>query len=144
MVQPASVAPDNLSPQLPTITPEQLATWRVQFVASHEDSPSSVKAALETWRDQGLGTKALPVQSRNAWTAELKRRVLERLVSWFAEHQLQLPADIVESETAGSKDPGELSLEALRAFIHRCVDAMTQEELEALHLSAGVAVRTKR
>lgn len=141
-VKPASVAAGDSRPALPTTTREEFAAWRAQFVAAHEDVPAPLRASLETWREQGSGTKSLPPRFRNAWTGEVKRRVLERLMSWFAEHDLQPPSDLVE--TPDLEDRHEFGVEALRAFVHECVQAMTREELEGLALPARVAARVRR
>lgn len=127
---------------LPTLSSEEFQQWRNEFVASRSDDPPPIRASLETWREQGRGTRSLPPQLRHAWNAEIKRRVLERLIAWFDEEGLELPSDLVEStDDEHERTP---DLRALRAYVHRCVDLMTRGELEGLQLPAGVAARVNR
>lgn len=135
------VAGDDSRPALPTLTREEFEAWRAAFVASHDRVPPPARAALEAWRDEGLGTSSLPARFRNLWTAEIKRQVLERLVVWFREQHLELPEDVVATrEAQGRHDNGVANL---REFVIRCVQAMTQEELETLALPAGAMARTR-
>lgn len=137
-----SLGTDDPRPILPTVARQEFAAWRAEFVTAHADVPPPVLAALETWKNEGLGTRSLPARFRNVWTAEVKRRVLERLIAWFSEHDLKLPDDLVE--TREPLRPPEPDVERLREFVILCVQAMTQEELEALCLPASVLARTRR
>jgi hypothetical protein len=133
---------DDARPVLPTVTPEEFAEWRAQFVRSHEDVPEPIQASLDTWRERGLRTKWLPPKFRNAWTAEVKRRVLERLIAWFEQSGIAPPPNIVEVDEDDDRE--SVGVNALRSLVHCCVDAMSREELEQLALPAGVVARVKR
>ncbi len=133
---------DDPRPVFPTVTKDEFAVWRAEFVATHDDSSPPILAALETWRDQSLGTRSLPPQFRGVWTAEIKRRVVERLVPWFTAHQLEPPPDLVE--TVEPDRVVDSDVEALRQVIVHCVEVMTRAELEGLLLPAAAVARARR
>jgi hypothetical protein len=134
-------APDDPRPILPTVSEDDFDGWRAAFVSAQEGSSPSVRAALDAWNEQRLGTQALPPRFRNLWTAELKRNVLERLTDWFESQKLAIPDDLVEERALKSAQESDVS--SLRALVIRCVAAMTQEELERLPIPARVIARVR-
>ncbi len=127
---------------LPTLTAKEFGEWRVAFATEHAPSiTGDGSARLSRWSTESLPTNFLPAHLRPLWNAELKRRVQERLVAWFAQNNIESPTDIV------SMGDG-LTVEAdrgneLRRFVIDCVRVMTQEELETLLIPSRAAMRAR-
>jgi hypothetical protein len=129
-------------PQLPTVSSEILSEWREEFTKGAEAAGASptTLAALEAWRLQGLPDRTLPTPVRRRWNGELKRHIVERLESWFEQHALTPPHDLVSidapRQTADANDE-------LRQLVIRCVRGMTREELEELRLPPVALLRIR-
>lgn len=128
---------------LPTIDRGNYDNWREGFLQHHTKrvSPADVEA-IKRWRTEGLGTRDLPPALRGCWNAELKRRVVELLETWFAEHDLEAPGDLLGKPRAPRTSRADTA--ELRSFIHDCVAAMTRGELECLTLPPSAALRVAR
>lgn len=124
--------------KLPTVDAQVLAGWRRAFADERSASLSDddERSRLDEWADKGLGTQYLPRRLRSPWNDRLKENVLERLEKWFAARKLAAPRLVVE--------PQAKTLEArdgttLRSYLHECIDAMTDRELESIVISVRVA-----
>lgn len=129
-------------PQLPTIDKNVLSEWRRDFAAiqSERVSPRQ-RELLDRWGAEGGRTSALPSSLRGLWNAELKRRVVERLESWFRQEGLDVPDDLLVASEPRATGGAEPSTANLRSFIQRTVAAMTRRELETLELPAAAVLR---
>jgi hypothetical protein len=109
-------------------------------------SNAGVSGILERWKALETSTSDLPRYLRDAWFAELKTRVRARLEKWFADQSMAVPDDFIEVPQSRTRDriPERDSTANLRAFIVRCVEAMTREELEGLQLPARALLRLRR
>ncbi len=143
--------PDE-APILPTAKPEDLATWRQEFLERLGDALSSAdRERVVLWKDEARPTASLPPHLRGRWVAVLKRKIADRILAWFTEHGLQAPPDLVLSppvETAksetGSGRPVGATVAELRAFLTDCINVMTEEELCELRLPPAVVLRARR
>jgi hypothetical protein len=124
---------------LPTISPETLAGWRDAFVSTQAKFVTPRRAQLlEAWKEGEHGSAFLPGGLRGQWNAFLKRQVLDTLESWFAEHSLDAPDDLVVTDrsTTSHQDADQL-----RSLIRQCLDVMTVEELASIQLPAAAVQR---
>lgn len=127
---------------LPTLTPQELAQWREEFVQEvGQDLPEDARAKLERWQAEALGTQALPAQLRGRWNEGLKRRVAERLSQWFRFRGQEPPNDLLRPVGRSARQDASQSL---REFILSCVKQMTEDELRALHLPVTSIARMRR
>jgi len=128
---------------LPTIDRGDSDNWREEFLQQQAKrvSPADVEA-IERWRTEGLGTRSLPPALQGLWNAELKRHVVELLETWFAEHDLEAPGDLLGRPEAPRTSRADT--EELRSFIQDCVAAMTRGELESLSLPSSASLRVVR
>lgn len=111
---------------LPTMTREDMGSWRKEFVAEH--TPTS---ALEAWSKSEGSAKALPVELRGPWNGFLKKKVAARLAEWFAANKISASVYELPRETS-TKDP---TVEELRKVVSACVAVMTAAELAEIRLS---------
>jgi hypothetical protein len=125
--------------KVPTLDREDLASWRADFAAKHRADLKNESEVhkLEEWAKAGLGTQHLPRDLQGTWNAFLKASVVERLTAWFEGSSLVAPSVLVAVEPK----PGHSQPSELRSLVHRCVDALTAEELRALPLPAHVLLR---
>jgi len=139
---PADADPDDPGPQLPTVDRDELRGWRSEFIDEQSGSglTSGVSEMLTSWAEMKLPGRALPGRLRVRWLTLRKGRVRDLLVEWFADHNIEPPADLVE--TAPPRDDGSRTeTDQLRALVIRSVNGMTRGELEALQLPATALLR---
>lgn len=129
--------------RLPTLDATVLAAWRKSFVDEHVATLTEAddQERLKHWSEKGLGTQHVPKRLQSAWNAYLKRQVIERLEQWFSESDIMMPKLIAEPHKSLSTASPATS--ALRQFVHRCVDMMSERELEGLVLPAGTVFRAQ-
>ncbi|MDX6626572.1 MAG: hypothetical protein QOE56_1561 [Solirubrobacterales bacterium] len=124
---------------LPTLTREDFAAWRAEFVEMALAENPMAETALVSWRDSEAGTAALPRPFRSVWIGELKGKVLSRLLDWFAEQSLEPPSDLVQD--APFRRAEDAQTEEMRELIVKCVGIMSRSQLEELRLPANVVLR---
>lgn len=131
-------------PRLPTLTSDELRSWREAFADRFLSASESADAAtLQVWAERSLPTHFLPKQLQGEWNGELKRRVLQRLEDWFAANDLAPPSDLVVHH-GGTHPPVDLAeVEQLRALVVTVVGSMTANELRSLALPAGAILRAR-
>lgn len=125
---------------LPTLTADRLGSIRMEFAKHHSDD-----ARVTSWAESGLPTAALPLELRQEWNRALTELAEKLLRSWFGEHDIAPPVDLMRPPTAAPR-PGraEATEEELRRYVQRCVSVMTHAELRSLLLPVGVAARVRR
>ncbi|MBA3973881.1 MAG: hypothetical protein C0504_06645 [Candidatus Solibacter sp.] len=123
---------------LPSLTREELDTWREEFVREHPPEEEDSANLVDVWRTKRLPTKALPPALQKVWSSYLKGKVQARLTSWFAENHLAEPS---REEVSARVGPPDQQVEQLRRFVITCVGRMTRQELEDLRISPAVALR---
>lgn len=64
---------------LPSLTQEELDTWREEFVKDHPPEEEESARLVDVWRTKRLPTKALPLALQKVWTSYLKGKVQARL-----------------------------------------------------------------
>ena len=77
--------PDDQEARMPTLTPVELAEWRLTFLDAHRQALTG--AALvnaQRWHEQGLSTNYLPLELQQPWNRELTLRVRLRLHEFFS------------------------------------------------------------
>jgi hypothetical protein len=126
---------------LPTISLDELKSWRAEFVASHKSGNAEVAGVVESWREKGLPTAELPPAMRPIWNKYLKQKVQQRLKDWFETHSIEAPAIMERKEEPEMSDR---HAEGLRDFILSCVRTMSREELLELRISPATAMRALR
>jgi hypothetical protein len=127
---------------LPTISVDDTDTWRREFLIDHEDligdDPNTIGQARR-WAENRLGTRYLPASLRTPWNNEFKRRVLDRLTTWFAEQGLLLPADLLQARPVVRNQ--NVAADTLRQLVLKCVSVMTEDELRQLSLPPSAVLR---
>lgn len=134
-------------PEAPTVSREQVISWRHEFIESL-GSPIKDRFAdeLEAWAE-GRGRQSdLPRTARGHWAEFVKRRVANLLLDWFKSLGKSPPADIVQiSEGRGTSAPEAVSeivqTRQLREYVIRAVRTMTYEELAQIPLPASILLR---
>jgi hypothetical protein len=127
---------------LPTLSVEELDVWRREFLDNVEELIRDDSSAMEQarrWIDSRLGTPYLPASLRTPWNQELKRRVIDRLATWFAAQELPAPADLLQARPVGRSQP--VGADTLRQLILRCVQVMTENELRQMNLPPSAVLR---
>lgn len=125
---------------LPSVTKEELASWRHEFFDRYKDGlGGSELEQASRWKELGLSTRMLPRTLRGPWNGEMKTRVADRLRVWFSEHDLPPPVDFVLRQPyPGAGAP----LDELRSMVIECIRSMTGRELHQLQLPATALLRT--
>jgi hypothetical protein len=130
------------APRLPTLTGPELDSWRNEFAREQPDDPRYT-SVLASWA-RGEGTTAsLPRRLQHLWYARLKKLVRDRLESWFGQHDLAVPRDMLEVHTSRKVSHAD-SVAALRTLVRECIDVMTEDELQALSLPPAAVLRLRR
>lgn len=133
-------------PNLPTVSREDVASWRSEFIQTLE--------ALTTTRfSEELGEWArtarqsdLPSSIRGLWAEFNKRKVIDKLLEWFKEREQAPPKDMIFA-TDGRDVPSSRTINEvvetrrLRDLVIRAVKAMTHDELSQVPLPASVILR---
>lgn len=136
----SQASPDSQN-KIPKVDRDKLIAWRKAF--SDLQRPSIHDAhelqRLDKWStDLKSVTPNLPKQLQRPWNDYVKKQVAAHIASWFSQNKYD-PSSIWTTDDIGSR-PGHVN--DLRAFIHRCIDAMTESELNDLRLAPGVLLRT--
>lgn len=134
---------DSQGRPLPTLSPQELASWRQEFVEQQALQVAPHDAArLDQWTSSSGATAQLPPALRPAWNERLKRQVLARLERWFADAGMPAPQDLLvpasREPSIGRRAPASGSL---RDLVVGCVGRMSEAELESLSLPAGAVHR---
>jgi hypothetical protein len=138
--------PGDEPPYLPTVTPQELSTWRNSFASLHiADASGDDLLRLIRWKDENLPTELLPRHLRPAWNAALKQYVADRALHWFQENGIVPPDDIVgiPVDNASSLSPRAESASSLRELAVACVRVMTDDELRSLAIPIRVVIRAQ-
>lgn len=143
-------------PALPVFTPvpESLfESWKQEFVdASLPAAQGAEAGALLAWARQPAPARTLGRSLQDRWMDALRTHVLDYLRGWFLQQGVVPPADLAydEPEASGIQtepDDRRQGLAAptrrLKDFVLRCVHEMTEDELSALPIPAGVAARIR-
>jgi hypothetical protein len=134
-------ADDEHRPMLPTLSAEELDALRTDFANIYPVVDEDSAKRVDVWRTKRLPTHALPPPFQPAWNRYLKRKVQDRLSSWFAENNLAEPS---RKEAAASAVSPDQQLEQLRRFVIDCVRRMSRQELEELRISPALAMRAAK
>jgi len=127
---------------LPTLSVEELDTWRHDFLAGVNDLIRDDPTADEQthrWIENRLGTRYLPASLRTLWNEELKRRVVDRLAAWFIEQGLPAPPGLLQTRPVVREQ--SVGADTLRQLILRCVQVMTENELRQVNLPPSAVLR---
>jgi hypothetical protein len=138
----STVNEEDSTPALPTLTIEEFDDWRRQFIERTAELTSEDPVAIEQagrWLENRLGTRYLPAALRAPWNRELKQLVVDRLVSWFREHGIAPPADLLQTRPAAPRQV--VGADTLRQLVLRCVRVMTEDELRQLSLPPSAVLR---
>lgn len=138
---------DSDLPEAPTVSRDDVASWRREFIASLE-SPAKDRFAdeLEAWA-QGRGRQSdLPRAVRGHWAEFVKTRVSHLLLAWFKALGQPPPTDMIQiAEGHRTSTPEAIDevvqTRQLRDYIIRAVRMMTYEELAQIPLPASVLLR---
>lgn len=133
----------NEFPALPTITGDELATWRREFVDEVLKNPanSAVEGRVREWAQRGLSTGFLPPHLRGQWNHRLREAAVARVRDWFRLNAIVEPVDLVIRSTHAPVPQSSESVESLRTFVMRAIEHMTAAELSELQLPATAALR---
>jgi hypothetical protein len=126
---------------LPTLTREEFAAWRAEFVDRASAENPMAEKVLAEWRASEAGTAALPRKLRWIWIGELKARVLSRLLDWFREQGIDPPPDLVLD--AAPHSPEDTQTEEIRELVLKCVQLMSRPQLEEMRLPPDVVIRAR-
>lgn len=130
---------------LPRASPDVLEQWRRTFVHDLPEPDKDVHGSrLAEWVTSSGATFVLPSSVRHLWNESLKRRVIDRLVSWYEERGDSVPDDLlVPARVIGRERPDATVERDLRDFILACVAVMSLRELEQLQIPATAAQRVR-
>lgn len=122
-----------------TVDVATVREWRLDLAnrVAKERPDSELLTAVRAWADGPGSLGTLPLEYRSLWNAIQTLNVREVLTAFFAESGLEPPADMVVSRERRAPTAAP---SGIRAFIRRCVDAMSDEELAALQIPARVAL----
>lgn len=126
-------------PVLPTLTRQEEAAWRADFVAD-VGVTGDLLTALEEWKHQASGTDRLPPALRGVWNGFLRGRVIERLEGFFQTNSITVPTDLETTNGAGH-ERGQDRVSELRRLLHACVDVMTEDEIRGLPVGLRILER---
>ena len=138
----ASGVADQDAMVLPTLRIEELDVWRREFLEAVANLISDDLVGQEQarrWQANRLGTRFLPASLRTPWNQDLKRRVVDRLSTWFAEQDLPAPPDLLQARPTAREQL--VGVDTLRQLVLRCVQVMTENELRQVNLSPSVVLR---
>lgn len=130
------------APVLPTLTENDMQSWRDEFASAHLEHLDDREAAhLERWRSGRGRTSELPKSLRSAWNERLKSAVADRINNWFNDRDEPAPLDLlvrsIKTRTPDkTEEPG-----SLRTFVNGCIAEMTDAELGSLALPSVVVHR---
>jgi hypothetical protein len=138
----ARAGTEKLGRVLPTLNADELDSWKQEFLASVDSlirgDPNAIEQT-QKWLQRRLGTAYLPASLRTPWNQELKRRVIDRLTTWFATQGLTAPKGLLQPRSSGRDQ--SVGADTLRQLILRCVRIMTEDELRQLNLPPSAVLR---
>lgn len=134
---------DDSAYMLPIVTAEQMQEWRTGF-ADNNASGEKDEKLLSDWAIKHFPASSLPGLLRREWSNLLKDHVVEITSAWFAEKNIELPVDLVQSvPTPIRMSRATSELNALRQLVISCVSSMTRDELSELRLPPTALLRSK-
>ncbi len=158
-VRPRAEGDDPGLPSFEPVAETDFEQWKRDFVdAVLPDVQGPQAEALLAWAARPAPANTLGRALQDRWMDTLRANVLEHLRGWFDGQGLQAPADLVYEEPAaarpeadagggGGDDARPANVAApsrrLKDFVLRCVHEMTEDELRALPIPAGVASRIR-
>ena len=127
-------------PVLPSLSPEELAQWRKEFLEEHHATltPAAQKT-LDRWYAEILPASYLPKKLQGHWIRKLAGRIDARLQDWFKRNSLEAPT----ISTIGQPSNVDDEVVSLRSIVIDCVQVMTKAELDELRLPPAVFLRAK-
>ncbi len=128
--------------RLPTLTGPDLDAWQSDFAQEQAPDPAYA-SVLDSWARGATPTAKLPRHLQHLWYARLKTLVRSRLETWFAEHDIMPPADMIEMPSSHRARPGDTASE-LRELVVACVQVMTEAELRGMCLPSEAVLRSRR
>lgn len=85
--------PEESMAAMPTITPVELAEWRLSFLNEHQTGlEGSDLASAQRWQELGLATTYLPSALQPPWNREVALRVRHRIQEFFASLSSRIAA----------------------------------------------------
>jgi hypothetical protein len=157
-VRPRADGDDPALPSFEPVAETVFEHWKRDFVdAVLPDVQGPQADALLAWAGRPAPANTLGRALQDRWMDTLRAKVLEHLRGWFDGQGLQAPADLVYDEPAAARPaadatggpgddagPGTVApSRRLKDFVLRCVHEMTEDELRALPIPAGVASRVR-
>jgi len=157
-VRPRADGDDPALPSFEPVAETVFEQWKRDFVdAVLPDVQGPQAEAVLAWAGRPAPAKTLGRALQDRWMDTLRAKVLEHLRGWFDGQGLHAPADLVYYEPAAARpqadatggqgdDAGPTSVapaRRLKDFVLRCVHEMTEDELRALPIPAGVASRIR-
>ncbi|WP_170290140.1 hypothetical protein [Arthrobacter gandavensis] len=148
---PGEAGPGKLA--IPSLTSQQEAEMRKDFRANvSTDLAQADMQALDEWVTKRLGTMGLPPLLRGQWNGFMRESIASRVSKFFKMSGVEPPADMLATNSPSKTRQHSVTDDSrtvphsydLRAFILRCVDVMSEDELAALPLSASVCLRAQR
>lgn len=141
-----STALDSALPNLPTVSREEVAAWRNEFIQILDASiRTRFPEELNNWARTGQQSN-LPGSIRGSWAEFSKRKVINKLFEWFKEREQPPPKDMIFA-TEGRDIPTSrvisevVQTRRLRDLVIQAVRAMSYEELSRVPLPASVVLR---
>lgn len=141
---------DPVLPEAPTVSRDEVASWRHEFIESLAPSiKGRFNAELSTWVDGGGRQSDLPRNVRGPWAEFVKRKVSSVLLNWFKDLGESAPKDMIVAAESRRVSPSEaigevVQTRQLRDYIIRAVRTMTHEELAQIPLPASILLRVSR
>lgn len=124
---------------LPSLDKEILGEWRREFEDMHRDNLNDAeRLQVAAWSSNALGASALPPRLIGDWNAMMRNRVEQRLLDFFEANGMKPPSDLL------GHAPRRQSPRSLRSFVLRCVELMSDQELQEISVPARIAVRAQR
>ena len=133
----AVVAVDgDVRPRFPTLTEEELLSFRAEFVAAEGETADRAVS----WSKTLVSDRELPSRLRNRWNGFLKRKLNDRLAQWATATGFELPSNV----TTKARNVAENESGVLLDYIIERLREMTPDELRLVQLPASVTLRTRR
>lgn len=148
IVRPKRVTDGSDVRDFPTLTVEELSSWRGAWVMEIEGDLGGIeKTELAQWANGPGRVIDLPPRLRGRYLEWFKRRITDRIEHWFSTNGLRVPLDVHVPVSARVGGDGHSSIrdvvdeQRLRSQVIRAVGLMTFEELRGLQLPAGLITR---
>ena len=125
-------------PEMPTITADTFTEWKTEFAESVDTAERDDR--LVEWTNNRRPANFLAPPLRHRWNGYLKAKARDRLLAWFAQHELDPPRDLMEARRPVG---GETRGEDLRKRLIACLRSMSAGELERVQIPASALLRLK-